>query len=152
MGETFTAKLVLDTATATSQANAVDNKANQAIKKIETAKTRLSTYFEWGMHMANIWANYIARNMEGLEMAQRMQIIQQGLQIGSAEMSILLTTKRGISDIATGTPAGIAAGIFQLSLAASMQYILIDMQLQRRNMEAQMREQQQARAFFAAYR
>lgn len=149
MGETFTAKLVLDTAQASSAANAVDNKANQAIKKIETAKQRLSTYFEWGMHMANIWANYMARNMEGIEQSQRFMLMQQGIQIASAEMSVVMTTKRALSDIAAGN---IYAGTFQLALAASMQYMIIDMQIQRTQMEQQQRDIAQARAFFSAYR
>jgi hypothetical protein len=149
MGETFTAKLVLDTSTASSQANAVNNQATQAISKVENAKQRLSSYFEWGMHMANLWANYIARNMEGTEMGARMQILQEGLSIASAEMSVAMTVKRGISDISAGN---VGAGIFQLGIAASMQIMIIDMQRLRYQMKMSQAAAAHTRKYFMAYR
>jgi hypothetical protein len=136
-----------------SQAQGVIQKTNNQLatqeKTITNNKHRLDTYFQWAMHMANIWGTYMAKMSEGTKAHAVYQAAVQGLNIMSAELSIALTVKRAMSDLAT--PGMQAAGAFQLALAASMQYIVIDMQRLKVEMDELANATQEAAGYFNNY-
>jgi len=152
MAAQFTGIFTLDD----SQPQSVIQKANTQLAAqdatIKHNKHRLDTYFQWAMHMANIWGTYMARMSEGTKAHAQYQTAVQGLNIMSAELSIALTVKRALSDLAVPNPAMQAAGAFQLGLAASMQFILIDMQRLKAEQEQLANATQDAAGYFHNYR
>jgi hypothetical protein len=149
MSNQFTGTFVLDDSQAQSTIQKTNNQLTAQERKIQNNQNRLSTYFSWAMHMANIWGNYIAHQLEGTKYAAQMATVTEGLQIMSAELSIALTAKRAASDIAQGN---YGAGAFQLALAASMQYILIDMRRLKMQAEREAARAAQMTALWNAYR
>jgi hypothetical protein len=149
MGEIYSGTFILDDSQAQGVVNKTDRQLATQERVIQNNRNRLETYFGWAMHMAHVWANYIAHNLEGTALGAKLQEVQTGLNIASAELSIALTTKRGLSDIATGN---VAPGMFQLALAGSMQVILLDMERQRRKQQVESERGARMRQMWAAYR
>jgi len=152
MSSQFTGTFVLDDSQAQSTIAKTNRQLGDQENQIKRNKHRLDTYFQWAMHFANIWAGYMTRNLEGTAKYAQYQAVAQNLNIVSAELSIALITKRALADLATGTPVGIAAGVAQLAIAGSMQFILIEMQGQKKRAESHQKDLENARAFFDAYR
>lgn len=123
-------------------------KINAADTALERHKHRLQTIFQWSLHLVSIWAHYAARIAEGTTQGIVLSKALQTISIASAEMSVIMTTKRAMSDLAEGR---FAAGTFQLVLAASMQFMLIDMEINRQQTEALQRSAERARTFFDMY-
>jgi hypothetical protein len=144
----FTGTFVLDDSPAQNTIAKTNIQLGQQESQISTNRHKLTEYFQWAMHMANIWGSYLARTAQGQATMAKYAKYNTALNILSAQLSIALTINRGLSDIGTGQ---LAAGYFQLALATSMEYIMVDMQ----NLQLQQEEAATALAegqsWFAAY-
>jgi hypothetical protein len=148
MGEQFTGTFVLDDSQAQNTIAKTNTQLKQQESNINSNRHRLDSYFQWAMHMANIWGSYLARTAQGQAAMARYAKLNTGLNILSAQLSIALTVKRGVSDIAAGN---LAAGYFQLALATSMEYISMDMQNLKEKQEEAATALAEGQSWFAAY-
>jgi hypothetical protein len=144
----FYVRVGADTMDMNQAADSSMNKINQADAALERHKHKLATVFQWSLHLVSIWAHYAARVAEGTQFGIGMSKALQAISIASAEMSVFMTTKRAMSDLIAGRPA---AATMQFLLAASMQYMIFDMELEKQKTEALERAAERTRSFFEQY-
>jgi hypothetical protein len=144
----FTAYIIADDSDVQAKVMKQDGNIKQLDKNLETHQHKLHTYFQWATHMVMLWSNYASQILEGTAAGAKLESLIAGIQIASAEASIAMTVQRGLSDIGQGR---IAAGYFQLALAASMQYINLEMYRIRRQADLLAKEAERTRQFFDQY-
>jgi hypothetical protein len=104
-------------------------------KKIELTRNKAFTTFSYVTHLGNIASSIVQQSFEGTEAALGAQKASQLIQIGSTELAISRMVALSIADPAIAP--------LYLTLAASMQYNLIQQQqLQYQTSEVQRRQKE----------
>ena len=144
-----TVRIIADTTDVTAKTMIVQQQANNLQRSVASSGVRAITYFHYAMHLSNIIAGQLARIYEGTTSAAAIQATIEGIQIASSEVNIGMTTARGIA--ALSNPATIAQGIMLLSIAASMQYMVVEQQILKAQADQAAQEGEAAKNFFNQY-
>jgi len=151
MGINMRASIIVE-ADGTSAENTCDRiqaKANNAIRTTETARSKYLAYFNTAVHLANIWGNILAHNLEGTSLMAHMQVVQLALQTASAQASV---TQTALSAKAAFAKGDVVRGTMLAILAASMQGLVFRMIQMQSQQQIEARRIKQATEMWNAYR
>ena len=127
-------KVNIDAASATLGVQNLQKQISKADQDLEAKNVKMTTYFNYGMHLSNILVNQLAKTAEGTQYEAGMQALLAGVNIAQTELSIINLSQRAFANLAD--PATTALGVLQLSIAGAMQYTLVQQQLNKARLDA----------------
>lgn len=130
--------------------------ANIQVDKVDQSLDRqaqkIHQIWSYGLHVTNLVISNLSRVAQTEEQSMQLRNIQQGLSIAQTEMSIAYTGYRAAEAFLEPGGIGIARGIALTSIAVLMQTLLIQQQMQKKEMENIAQRQKEVRKFFESYR